>query len=69
VLDLPRDDGGAALEQDRPDGARIRVVVTTDRTVPMISVVRAVRNAAVTAASVAPGHVAAEVTVRIVAID
>jgi|GEM_PF-1483842 len=68
VLDLPRD-GGAVLVQDRADGARIRVVVTTDRLVPTIALVRAVRDAVVAAAADALGRRPADVTVRVVEID
>ncbi|MBK0296094.1 hypothetical protein IAE22_27735, partial [Bacillus sp. S34] len=65
VLDLPRD-GGAVLVQDRADGARIRVVVTTDRRAPTIALVRAVRDAVVAAAADALGRRPADVTVRVV---
>lgn len=68
VLEIPRD-GGAVLVQERPDGTRIRVVVTTDRAVPTISVVRAVRDAVVTAARQALGTDPSDVTVRVVEID
>jgi len=68
VLDLPRD-GEAVLVQDRADGARIRVVVTTDRRVPTIALVRAVRDAVVAAATDALGRHPAAVTVRVVEID
>lgn len=68
VLDIPRD-GGAVLVQDRPDGARIRVVVTTDRSVPTIVVVRAVRDAVVAAGRHAFGTDPSDVTVRVVEID
>jgi len=68
VLDLPRD-GGAVLVQERPDGSRVRVVVTTDRGFPTIAVVRAVRDAVVTAASALVGQAPADVTVRVVEID
>ncbi|MBF4606303.1 hypothetical protein [Curtobacterium sp. VKM Ac-1393] len=68
VLDIPRD-GGAVLVQDRPDGARIRVVVTTDRAVPTIAVVRAVRDAVAAAARHAFGADPSDVTVRVVEID
>lgn len=68
VLDLPRD-GGAVLVQDRPDGARIRVVVTTDRAVPTIAVLRAVRATVTRAAATAFGQQPSAVTVRVVEID
>lgn len=68
VLDLPRD-GGAVLVQERSDGARIRVVVTTDRREPTIAIVRAVRDAVVAAAADRLGQRPADVTVRVVEID
>lgn len=68
VLDLPRD-GGAVLVQDRLDGARIRVVVTSDRRAPTIALVRAVRDAVVAAAADRLGRRPVDVTVRVVEID
>jgi hypothetical protein len=68
VLDLPRD-GGAVLVRDRADGARIRVVVTSDRRAPTIALVRAVRDAVVAAAAESLGRRPADVTVRVVEID
>jgi len=68
VLDLPRD-GGAVLVQDRADGARIRVVVTSDCRAPTIALVRAVRDAVVAAAAESLGRRPADVTVRVVEID
>lgn len=68
VLDLPRD-GGAVLVQQRADGARIRVVVTTDRRTPAVALTRAVRDAVVDAATVLLGRRPSDVTVRIVEID
>lgn len=68
VLEIPRD-GGAVLVQDRPDGARVRVVVTTDRAVPTIAVLRSVRDAVVAAAHRSFGAAPSDVTVRVVEID
>jgi len=68
VLDLPRD-GGAVLVQHQPGGARIRVVVTTGRTVPTVALLRDVRDAVVLAAVDALGQRPADVTVRVVEID
>jgi hypothetical protein len=68
VLDLPRD-GGAVLVQDRPEGARIRVVLTSDRRVPTLALVRNVRDAVVTEATSALGRRPSDVTVRVVEID
>lgn len=68
VLDLPRD-GGAVLVQPRPSGARIRVVVTTDRRVPTLAVVRGVRDAVVARATEVLGERPSDVTVRVVEID
>jgi hypothetical protein len=68
VLDLPRD-GGAVLVQDRPDGARIRVVVTTDRRIPTLDLVRSVRDAVVAEAAALLGRRPSDVTVRVVEID
>lgn len=68
VLEIPRD-GGAVLVQDRPDGARLRVVVTTDRAVPTIAVLRSVRDAVVAAAHRSFGAAPSDVTVRVVEID
>lgn len=67
VLEIPRD-GGAVLVQDRPDGARVRVVVTTDRAVPTIAVLRSVRDAVVAAAHRSFGAALSDVTVRVVEI-
>jgi hypothetical protein len=68
VLDLPRD-GGAELVQVRPDGTRIRVVVTADRSVPTVALLRAVRDAVVRDATALFDAAPADVTVRVVAID
>jgi hypothetical protein len=68
VLDLPRD-GGAVLVQDLPEGARLRVVVTSDRAVPTVALVRRVRDAVVQGAVEALGQWPADVTVRVVEID
>jgi hypothetical protein len=68
VLDLPRD-GGVVLVQDRPEGARIRVVLTSDRRVPTLALVRSVRDAVVAAATSALGRRPSDVTVRVVEID
>ena len=68
VLDLPRD-GGAVLVQERPDGARVRVVVTTDQRVPTLVVVRAVRDAVVEGTAAVLGRRPTDVTVRVVEID
>lgn len=67
VLDLPRD-GGAVLVQDRPEGVRIRVVLTTERRTPTIAVVRAVRNTVVEVGTALLGHRPTDVTVRVVEI-
>ena len=68
VLDLPRD-GGAVLVQDLPEGARVRVVVTSDRGVPTVALLRSVRDAVVRATVEALGRRPADVTVRVVEID
>lgn len=68
VLDLPRD-GGAVLVQDRPEGARIRVVLTSDRRVPTPGLVRSVRDAVVAEGTVLLGRRPSDVTVRVVEID
>lgn len=68
VLDLPRD-GGAVLVQDRREGARIRVVVTTDRRVPTLGLVRSVRDAVVAEGTALLGRRPSDVTVRVVEID
>jgi len=68
VLDLPRD-GGAVLVQDPLDGARIRVMITSDRRAPTIALVRAVRDAVVAAAADRLGRRPVDVTVRVVEID
>jgi hypothetical protein len=68
VLDVPRD-GGAVLVQDRPEGARIRVVVTSDRAVPTVALLRAVRDRVAEIATVVLGQRPADVTVRVVEID
>lgn len=68
VLDLPRD-GGAVLVQDRPDGPRVRVVVTTDRRIPTIALVRDVRDAVVAEVVTVLGRRPSDITVRVVEID
>lgn len=68
VLDLPRD-GGAVLVQDRPDGARVRVVVTVDRRIPTADVLRGVRDAVAEATRALLGRPPSDVTVRVVEID
>lgn len=68
VFDLPRD-GGAVLVQERPDGTRIRVVVTTDRHTPTVALLRRIRDDVVTHATELTGMVPSDVTVRVVEID
>jgi hypothetical protein len=68
VFDLPRD-GGAVLVQQRPDGTRIRVVVTTDRHTPTVALLRRVRDEAVARATELLGTAPSDVTVRVVEID
>lgn len=68
VLDLPRD-GGAVLVQERAGGVRIRVVVTTDRRTPTVTLIRAVRDAVVDGATELLGQRPTDVTVRVVEID
>lgn len=68
VLDVARD-GGAVLVQDRAEGAHIRVVVTTDRAVPTVALLRAVRDALTRSATAALGQRPADVAVRVVEID
>lgn len=68
VLDLPRD-GGAVLVQDRPGGARIRVVVTTERTTPTVALLRRVRDEVVRLATDELGAAPGDVAVRVVEID
>lgn len=67
VLDIPAD-GGAVLVQQRSDGPRIRVVVTSERSTPLVAVVRVVRDAVVTAAEPLLGSRPTDVTVRVVEI-